>query len=78
MATRKCVRKLQAHEGYVRGIAFTQDGSKFLTIGDDKTIKTWNTDISPLQTADENVNTILSKVWHFNFLTETLWMCSLE
>lgn len=61
LPTRQCVRRLQAHEGYVRGVAFTPDGSKFLTIGDDKTIKTWNTDVSAFQTAEENVNTILSK-----------------
>lgn len=61
LSTRKCVRKLQAHEGYIRGITFNSDGSKFLTIGDDKTIKTWNTDVSAFQSTEENVNTILSK-----------------
>ena len=32
-----------AHTGVVRGVTFTPDGKEILTVGDDKTIKTWNT-----------------------------------
>lgn len=39
---RLCKRKFEAHEGFVRGITYTADGSRFLSVGDDKTVKTWN------------------------------------
>ncbi|XP_058120922.1 DDB1- and CUL4-associated factor 13 [Anopheles ziemanni] len=41
VASRNCIRSLDAHSGYCRGIAFSSDGMHAITIGDDKTIKTW-------------------------------------
>ncbi|XP_035777800.1 DDB1- and CUL4-associated factor 13-like [Anopheles albimanus] len=32
---------LEAHSGYCRGIAFSSDGERIITVGDDKNIKTW-------------------------------------
>lgn len=37
----KCVHTLQAHTGFVRGMCITADGNRLLTVGDDKTVKTW-------------------------------------
>ena len=43
LTDRKCVANWAAHTGVVRGVTFTPDGKEILTVGDDKTIKTWNT-----------------------------------
>ncbi len=40
---RKCVRTTQAHEGYVRGMTFSEDSETLITIGDDKNIRFWST-----------------------------------
>jgi len=32
---------VQAHEGYVRGMTFTEDSETLITIGDDKNIRFW-------------------------------------
>ncbi|KAK9505202.1 hypothetical protein O3M35_009305 [Rhynocoris fuscipes] len=61
LPTRKCLRRIQAHDGYVRGIAFTNDGQRFITIGDDKTLKTWRTDAPGFDESDLPTNTIISK-----------------
>lgn len=53
---------MQAHDGYVRGIAFTQDGQRFISIGDDKTLKTWNAEAPGYGEKDFPINTIISKV----------------
>lgn len=53
---RKCERSFLAHDGIVRGIAFTPDAENFITIGDDKTIKTWK-----FGNEDEPTNTVISK-----------------
>lgn len=62
------MRKIQAHEGYVRGSAFLPDGEHFLTIGDDKTIKLWETDPSN-EDVIEPTDTFLSKVQNFQKAT---------
>ncbi|XP_044736087.1 DDB1- and CUL4-associated factor 13 [Chrysoperla carnea] len=55
---RRCFRSFMAHEGIVRGVAFTPSGEQFITIGDDKSIKFWNTS----NPEDEDpVNTMLSR-----------------
>jgi len=59
LQTRECVKTIQAHDGYTRGITFTPDGNHFISIGDDKTIKTWKSSMSDYDN-DEPVNTILS------------------
>lgn len=56
-----CVRRFIAHEGIVRGITYNPIGEYFLTVGDDKTIKIWNSNISKEADDEEPVNTILSK-----------------
>ncbi|XP_075217570.1 DDB1- and CUL4-associated factor 13 [Lycorma delicatula] len=61
LSQRSCMRSLQAHEGYVRGLVFTPDGSKLLTIGDDKTIKMWDTEMPFFSDIEEPTNTIINK-----------------
>lgn len=62
MSQRECVRSLHGHEGFVRGITFTPDGSQFLTVGDDKTIKIWNSEKPSFGETEEPTNTIINKV----------------
>lgn len=58
-----CTRAFLAHDGMVRGIAYVPDGKHFVTVGDDKTIKTW--DMVSAGGEEEPVNTIVSKVRSF-------------
>lgn len=58
---RTCERSFLAHDGNVRGVTFVPDAEHFITIGDDKTIKTWKAD-KPDGEEEEPVNTIISKV----------------
>lgn len=60
LATRNCLRNFVAHEGFVRGICYTSYGNQIITVGDDKTIKTWNAEIE-FDSNDEPANTILSR-----------------
>ncbi|RVE54745.1 hypothetical protein evm_000512 [Chilo suppressalis] len=59
LALRKCTRNFVAHEGWVRSLCFTPNGETFVSVGDDKTIKSWKAEI---QTPDdeEPINTLLS------------------
>lgn len=62
LPTRKLKRKFEAHEGFVRGIAYSADGSRFLSTGDDKTIKTWRSWSSDDDdSADTPLNVIMSR-----------------
>uniref|UniRef100_A0A3P8U3B8 DDB1- and CUL4-associated factor 13 n=1 Tax=Amphiprion percula TaxID=161767 RepID=A0A3P8U3B8_AMPPE len=56
-----CVRTLQAHEGFVRGIVVRYCGTSFFTVGDDKTIKQWKMEAPGYGEAEEPLNTILGK-----------------
>ncbi|XP_066599725.1 DDB1- and CUL4-associated factor 13 isoform X2 [Prorops nasuta] len=58
---RKCERSLLAHDGILRGIAFTSNSQSIITIGDDKTIKTWKIELSDSEECDDPLNTIISK-----------------
>ncbi|CAG9857338.1 unnamed protein product [Phyllotreta striolata] len=58
---RTCTREFVAHDGIVRGIVYTITGDRFITIGDDKSIKTWSADEPAFGEDEEPVNTILSK-----------------
>lgn len=58
----KCVRNFRAHDGYVRGITFHPGGQQFITVGDDKTIKMWKTDLPDWGEEEEPTNTYISKV----------------
>ncbi len=49
LPTKKCVRSLLGHEGFVRGIAVDPTGGdSFISVGDDRLIKHW-----PLNSEDE-------------------------
>ncbi|KAF7283838.1 DDB1- and CUL4-associated factor 13 [Rhynchophorus ferrugineus] len=58
---RTCVREFVAHNGIVRGVVYVPSGNSFISVGDDKTIKTWNALIPQFGEDEEPVNTILSK-----------------
>lgn len=61
LAQKHCIRTVQAHEGYIRGVTFLPDGEHFLTVGDDKCVKMWET--SPDEgTFVEPTDTVFSKV----------------
>lgn len=68
LARKHCMRSIQAHEGYVRGSVFLPDGEHFLTVGDDKTIKMWETEPSDddlIQPTDTFLSkTVVSSVSH--------------
>lgn len=58
---RICMRNFVAHNGIIRGVVYTPKGDNFITVGDDKTIKTWKS-ISPQFGEDEEpLNTVISK-----------------
>lgn len=59
LASRKCTRHFIAHEGWVRAISYTPDGQQFISVGDDKTIKTWKAEVKDEEEEDP-VNTLLS------------------
>lgn len=61
LSRKECLRSVQAHESYIRGTVFLPDGDHFLTIGDDKTIKMWETDPSD-ESNVEPTDTVFSKV----------------
>nr|XP_012222332.1 PREDICTED: DDB1- and CUL4-associated factor 13 [Linepithema humile] len=52
-------RAFLAHDGITRGITYAGDGKHFITIGDDKTIKTWNAE--SVSEEEEPLNTIICK-----------------
>lgn len=60
LPTKACKRKFDAHDGWVRGICYNVDGSKFLSVGDDRTVKTWNA-FDDEELGEEPVNVIMSK-----------------
>ena len=63
LSSRTCTRNIVCHDGWVRGCEYTPDGSRFITVGDDKTIKIWVSELSELDDDEDDVpiNTILSK-----------------
>lgn len=61
LPTRKCLRNFVAHAGFVRGISYSQSGSNFITVGDDKTVKTWSSNIPDFGVEEEPINTCLSR-----------------
>lgn len=58
-----CIRNFQAHDGFLRGITYSLDGTQIITVGDDKTIKMWRSMVSSWGKAEEEepANTIISK-----------------
>nr|XP_048313420.1 DDB1- and CUL4-associated factor 13 [Myodes glareolus] len=61
LTRRKCVRTIQAHEGFVRGICTRFCGTSFFTVGDDKTVKQWKMDGPGCGEEEEPLQTILGK-----------------
>lgn len=61
MANRQSVQNFVAHEGFVRGLAFSVNGERFFSVGDDKTIKVWKSEQSEIGEEVEPINTILSR-----------------
>ena len=61
LANRQSIRSFVAHEGFVRGITYAVKGERFFTIGDDKTIKVWNSKLPDIDEDGEPINTILSR-----------------
>lgn len=61
ISQRICTRTVQAHTGFVRGICFPQDGESFFSVGDDKTIKQWNSTAPAWGETEEALNTIVAK-----------------
>nr|CAG4638403.1 EOG090X04WU [Cyclestheria hislopi] len=60
VANRKLLGTVQAHDGFVRGVAFGANSSTFFTAGDDKTIKQWNSHSHDGSDLKQPVNTMLS------------------
>lgn len=70
LTTQRCIRTLQAHEGFVRGITCSSDGQVFITVGDDQTIKHWSTNALDDQ-CQVPINTLVTNVsLHLN---ELIW-----
>lgn len=59
LAQKTCNRNFIAHEGWVRYINYTPDGDTFVSAGDDKTIKTWKSEVKNDEDC-EPINTLLS------------------
>ncbi|KOX74996.1 DDB1- and CUL4-associated factor 13 [Melipona quadrifasciata] len=60
LAHRTCISNFLAHDGIIRGIVLSQSGENFISVGDDKTIKTWKLENSSLS-QNEPINTVISK-----------------
>nr|XP_023021235.1 DDB1- and CUL4-associated factor 13 [Leptinotarsa decemlineata] len=56
-----CTRNFVAHDGIVRGVVYTPSGDHFITLGDDKTIKTWQAVSSTFSEVEAPTNTVLSR-----------------
>lgn len=61
LPTRTCIRNFTAHSGFIRGISYLPDGNTFITVSDDKTIKTWSSAVPDIGEDEEPINTILSR-----------------
>ncbi|CAK8684107.1 unnamed protein product [Clavelina lepadiformis] len=60
LTNQRCIRALPAHTGFVRGITCAPDGTTFISVGDDNTIKHWTTDALSEQSHNP-LNTIVTK-----------------
>lgn len=58
---RECIRTVQAHTGFVRGICSRFCGTSFFTVGDDKTIKQWKMESPAFNEEEEPMHMILGK-----------------
>ncbi|XP_078072820.1 DDB1- and CUL4-associated factor 13 isoform X2 [Mustelus asterias] len=63
LMNRQCVRTLQAHTGFVRGLCSRFCGTSFFSVGDDKTIKQWKMESPSLEEQEQPIHTILGKTY---------------
>ncbi|KAK2161137.1 hypothetical protein NP493_1602g00015 [Ridgeia piscesae] len=61
LPTRTCVRTINAHEGFVRGLCYHPSGEYFFSCGEDMTIKQWSSEAPKKGQEEEPMNTILGK-----------------
>ncbi|NXJ29223.1 DCA13 factor, partial [Dicrurus megarhynchus] len=61
LTKRQCIRTIQAHEGFVRGMCVRFCGTSFFTVGDDKTVKQWKMESPEYGEEEEPIHTILGK-----------------
>ena len=61
LASRECTGTITGHTSFVRGLCMNQEGSHFVSIGDDKIIKQWSYRDEISDTEWEPVSTILGK-----------------
>lgn len=61
VARRKLLCSVQAHDGFVRGMTFSPETNALYTVGDDKLIKHWRTELPDGSDLKAPVNTIVSK-----------------
>lgn len=61
VARKKQIISVQAHDGFIRGIAFSHQSSTLYTVGDDKLIKQWKTDEADGSDLRAPFNTIVTK-----------------
>nr|SVE75711.1 EOG090X04WU [Daphnia hispanica] len=60
VARRKIVYTVQAHDGFLRAMAFSQETSSLYTVGDDKLIKQWKTEEVDGSDLKAPINTVLT------------------
>ncbi|XP_060679320.1 DDB1- and CUL4-associated factor 13 isoform X1 [Hemiscyllium ocellatum] len=61
LMNRQCIRTVQAHSGFVRGLCSRFCGTSFFSVGDDKTIKQWKMEGPSFEEQEEPIHTILGK-----------------
>ncbi|XP_072426721.1 DDB1- and CUL4-associated factor 13 [Chiloscyllium punctatum] len=61
LMNRQCIRTVQAHSGFVRGLCSRFCGASFFSVGDDKTIKQWKMEGPSFEEQEEPIHTILGK-----------------
>ena len=66
LTTRKCVSSWSAHNALIRGAVFTPGGEEVMTVGDDKTIKTWTYTTEGV-TSDVPSDSIVTKVNNLDY-----------
>lgn len=59
---RKCKWSIKAHNGFVRGLSFCNDNDRFISLGQDKTIKIWGANEFYITAPDEPLQVLLSRV----------------
>ncbi|XP_027848856.1 DDB1- and CUL4-associated factor 13 [Aphis gossypii] len=44
LTKKKCINSINGHDRFVRGLCFNPDGTRLFSVGDDSTVKVWNTE----------------------------------